>query len=497
MVEILETSIQLVSSNIATLNTAIMHVLLIDCYTEDDLGIRYNGTVNVTVSGRMCQPWDSDSPHFHPITSLFRYYLENHNYCRNPEGRGKRPWCYTMDPNMRWEYCNVPNCDATSKESSNSLIIGIAVGIPVLIIVILLLIIIVVLLHILSKEKKAINSPSKSDDNENKMIVLHATNVFYDQAMLNFDTLPNFPRENIKYIGDLGQGNFGMVIKGEAMGINPHEPSTLVAIKMLKEKSGKNAKDDFKKEALLMSQFNHPNILKLLGVCFDQEPLYLIFEYMDLGDLNHYLRKTAISSTRSSSTLTSQQLVDMAINIAAGLEYLAVRHYVHRDLATRNCLIDVKLFVKIADFGLSKDVYTKDYYRLGEKSILPIRWMPPEAVLYCKFSIQSDIWSFGIVLWEIFSSGIQPYCALSNEEVVEHVTKGKLLQCPSGCPKDLYHLMVRCWESEPNERPTASEVYTYLLKWSPDYTPGYIVMKPSLSSSPGDTVRNKLDETVM
>ena len=326
---------------------------------------------------------------------------------------------------------------------------------------------------------------------------MYAFNKHYDPTMMDFNTLPKIERENVTYISDLGQGNFGMVMKGEAKGIIPGEPSTLVAIKVLKEKSGKDAKDDFIKEALHMNQFKHPNILKLLGVCFNKEPFCLIFEYMDLGDLNNYLRKTAVSSSRSSSTLTSQQLVDMAINIAAGLEYLAVRRFVHRDLATRNCLIDEKLFVKISDFGLSKDIYSRDYYKLGEKSVMPIRWMPPEAILYCKFSVQSDIWSFGIVLWEIFSSGIQPYCALSNEEVVEHVSKGNLLQCPSGCPRELYHLMIRCWESEPNERPTASEVHTYLLKWSPDYTPGYIVMKPSLSSSPGDTLPSKLDETVI
>ena len=475
-----------------------MHILLIDCYTDDDLGIHYNGTLNVTVSGRTCQHWDSDSPHFHPITSLFRYYLENHNYCRNPEGRGKRPWCYTIDPSVRWEYCNVPNCssllDATSKENI-SVIIGIAIGIPVLIIVVLILIIIVVILQRLTKEKESIKYPSKLDANNNEN--MYAFNKDYDPTMMDFNTLPNFERENVTYISDLGQGNFGMVMKGEAKGIISGEPSTLVAIKVLKENSGKDAKDDFIKEALHMSQFNHPNILKLLGVCFKKEPFCLIFEYMDLGDLNNYLRKTAVNSSRSSSTLTSQQLVDMAINIAAGLEYLAVRRFVHRDLATRNCLIDEKLFVKISDFGLSKDIYSRDYYKLGEKSVMPIRWMPPEAILYCKFSVQSDIWSFGIVLWEIFSSGIQPYCALSNEEVVEHVSKGNLLQCPSGCPRELYHLMIRCWASEPNERPTASEVHTYLLKWRPDYTPGYIVMKPSLSSSPGDTLPSKLDETVI
>ena len=484
-----------------------IHVLLIDCYTEEDLGIRYNGTLNVTVSGRTCQRWDSNTPHYHPLTSLHRYYLEDHNYCRNPEGRGKLPWCYTTDPHVRWEYCDVQNCSgtaaATSSSDTNVAVIGVAVVIPVMIILILAMLVIIFILKRSTTSKKQqlpypIKPPVEKGDDS------CVNNEYYDPRLFNYEKLPNIPRENITYISDLGEGNFGMVMKGEAIGITPKEPSTLVAIKVLKEGSNKDAKNDFVKEAVHMNQFDHPNILKLLGVCFDKEPLCLIFEYMDLGDLNNYLRRTAVSCSRSSSTLTVQQLADMAVHIAAGLEYLAVRHFVHRDLATRNCLINEKLFIKISDFGLSKDIYCKDYYKLGEKSVLPIRWMPPEAILYSTFTTQSDVWSFGIVLWEIFSSGTQPYCALSNEEVVDRVISGQILRCPSGCPKELYDLMVHCWASEPKERPTPSEVYNRLVKWSPpddtaDYKQplGYVVMKPSLSSSPGETTPIQFEESAV
>ena len=151
-------------------------------------------------------------------------------------------------------------------------------------------------------------------------------------------------------------------MKGEAKDIFPDQSSTLVAIKILKEGSNGDAKNDFIREAVLVNQFNHPNILKLLGVCFDQEPCFITFEYMELGDLNKRLRNEAISISHPSSSLTVQQLLDMAINIAAGLQYLAEHHFVHHDLATRSCLVNEQVVVKIMDFSLSKDLYG---YRLG------------------------------------------------------------------------------------------------------------------------------------
>ena len=471
-----------------------VYILFVDCYTEDDLGVNYNGTINVTVSGIPCQYWDSDIPHLHPITSFFRYYLEGHNYCRNPEGRGKRPWCYTSNSSVRWEYCNVSQCvdsDIPSSDNGNSVLLGVVITIPVLVVIVAILAVVICALCMMIRRRehsKYLYTLNKSPSNNTHEETICNSNYVPVPAVMGVDQLPIIPRENITHISELGQGNFGKVMKGEAKDIFPDQASTLVAIKILKEGSNGDAKNDFIREAVLVNQFDHPNILKLLGVCFDQEPCFITFEYMELGDLNKYLRNEAISVSHSSSSLTVQQLLDMAINISAGLHYLAEHHFVHRDLATRNCLINEQLFVKIADFGLSKDVYSKDYYRLGEKSLLPIRWMPPEAILYCKFSTQSDIWSFGIVLWEIFAGGAQPYYTLSNEEVVDYVTEKNVLQCPIGCPRLLYELMVDCWEFNPESRPKASEVHTRLQDCSPQIEETLLHRNGSLTLNQETTV---------
>jgi len=204
-------------------------------------GIHYNGTVNVTQSGRVCQGWDSNTPHFHPITSLYRPYLEGHNYCRNPEGHCNHPWCYTMDPNVRWEYCNVSLCEhMESDDESNSVLIAVAVVVPILLVTLLTLIVIVFMLWTFIKRRehaKFLYTLDKlPNDNVTEESICNSNYVSVPTVM-GVDQLPIIPKENITCISELGQGNFGMVMKGEAKNVVSDESPTLVAIKFLKEGS--------------------------------------------------------------------------------------------------------------------------------------------------------------------------------------------------------------------------------------------------------------------
>ncbi|EFN74157.1 BDNF/NT-3 growth factors receptor [Camponotus floridanus] len=211
------------------------------------------------------------------------------------------------------------------------------------------------------------------------------------------------------------------------------------------------------REVDIMSTFSHTNILSLKGMVLrdaTNNP-WMVFEYMPYGDLAEVLRANSPQfklSKPGMKPLTKNSLHWISIQIAAGMSYLSAQRFVHRDLACRNCLVGSDLVVKIADFGMSRDIYTCDYYKIGGSRLLPVRWMSPESVMYGRFTLETDVWSFGVVLWEVFSFGKQPYYGHTNEEVVKLILQGIILLPPDECPSVVCQIMRDCWKVEPRER---------------------------------------------
>ncbi|XP_065836900.1 insulin-like growth factor 1 receptor [Oscarella lobularis] len=297
-----------------------------------------------------------------------------------------------------------------------------------------------------------------------------------------------FSKKRLKIEDELGEGQFGKVYFAWAKGIVKGEEQTRVAVKTMKQGSSQETAEDFRKEMEIMMDFDHPNIVRLLGICTRDEPLYLITELMKHGDLKAFIRKARPNETHPRSLLSIVQLVDIAAQAAAGVAYLASRLFVHRDIAARNCLVgenDNQLSVKVSDFGMARDIYQEEYYR-RKGGTMPIRWMAPEAITDGKYTVESDVWSLGVLLWEIFVFGYQPYFGKSNEQVIGGILQGSLsLECPSLCPKSVYQFMLRCWERDPSDRIKSSDVANALqaMRDMGDISAGHLDVSSTASTS--------------
>ncbi|XP_070774320.1 ephrin type-A receptor 4-A-like isoform X3 [Enoplosus armatus] len=262
----------------------------------------------------------------------------------------------------------------------------------------------------------------------------------------------------------IGMGEFGEVCSGRLRVHGKRE--IYVAIKSLKAGYSDKQRRDFLSEASIMGQFDHPNIIRLEGVVTRCKPLMIITEYMENGSLDAFLRK-------HDGQFTVIQLVGMLRGIASGMKYLSDMSYVHRDLAARNILVNSNLVCKVSDFGLSRVLEddpeaayttraTGTYLSPGGK--IPIRWTAPEAISYRKFTTASDVWSYGIVMWEVVSYGERPYWDMNNQDVIKAIEEGYRLPAPMDCPVVLHQLMLDCWERERAERPTFSQILNMLDK---------------------------------
>ncbi|KAJ0015483.1 hypothetical protein NQD34_009103 [Periophthalmus magnuspinnatus] len=473
------------------------------CYNER--GRFYQGDVNVTRSGIPCQAWSQQEPHQHRLSvDVIPELKDSENFCRNPGGISEKPWCFTANPNIRWEYCAVPQCGETEKvvqpdpspprlippfppvtTTSPTYSMSVIVIVMTSLAAAVILTMLILACHRRRKHwrnrKRVMETPTLTTLPSELLLDRLHPNPMYQRVplLLNSKLLAlEYLRNNIQYVRDIGEGAFGRVFQARAPGLLPMETFTMVAVKMLKEEASAICKMTSNERAAY-GEFDHPNIVKLLGVCAVGKPMCLMFEYMAHGDLNEFLRRRAptqssravsrasmsIRSFASESDcpgLTCTEQFFISKQIAAGMAYLSERKFVHRDLATRNCLVGEDMVVKIADFGLSRNIYSADYYKANENDAIPIRWMPPESIFYNRYTTESDVWAYGVVLWEIFSHGMQPYYGMGHEEVIYYVRDGHILSCPENCPVELYNLMRLCWSTHPADRPSFSSIHRIL-----------------------------------
>ncbi|KAH0950275.1 hypothetical protein HN011_010579, partial [Eciton burchellii] len=318
-------------------------------------------------------------------------------------------------------------------------------------------------------------------------------------------SVPLFPRHRLRMLSKLAEGAFGTVYVAEAEGIPEYGTTTtlgkrLVAVKFLLPEASEKEKLDFQRDVRILAALEDRNIARVLGACYREEPYCVVMEYLEHGDLCQFL-KTHITAEDAHSmpigvkTLSFNCLIYMAAQIASGMRYLENLNFVHRDLATRNCLVGKAYHIKISDFGTDNELYACDYYKVDGTMPLPVRWMAWESIFLGKYTTKSDVWAFAVTLWEILNLGRRvPYEHLSDEEMVQSLrrlhhaaecSKGNpedsckedsrsdfdYLPRPTASSKDIYDLMLECWRREENERPTFREISLFLQRKNLGYAP--------------------------
>ncbi|XP_049710658.1 fibroblast growth factor receptor 2 isoform X8 [Elephas maximus indicus] len=317
-----------------------------------------------------------------------------------------------------------------------------------------------------------------------------------------------FPRDKLTLGKPLGEGCFGQVVMAEAVGIDKEKPkeAVTVAVKMLKDDATEKDLSDLVSEMEMMKMIGkHKNIINLLGACTQDGPLFVIVEYASKGNLREYLRARRPPGMEYSydinrvpeEQMTFKDLVSCTYQLARGMEYLASQKCIHRDLAARNVLVTENNVMKIADFGLARDINNIDYYKKTTNGRLPVKWMAPEALFDRVYTHQSDVWSFGVLMWEIFTLGGSPYPGIPVEELFKLLKEGHRMDKPANCTSELYMMMRDCWHAVPSQRPTfkqlvedldriltltTNEDYLDLTQPLEQYSPSYPDTRSSCSS---------------
>ena len=281
---------------------------------------------------------------------------------------------------------------------------------------------------------------------------------------------------NIRLVKDLGMGQFGLVYLGETIGLSqkdlgmgPSEnrsQSFQVAVKFLRPNPPPSEKVGFEKEIKFMSRLKHKNVVQLLAACYRNHH-FIVMEYMRHGDLQSFLQQfdsVAVTTETENRVISHATLLKMSFQIADAMTYLASQNFIHRDLATRNCLVGDNFDVKVADFGLSRNLYDSCYYRFQGSAMLPIRWMANEC-FFGRFSEKTDVWAFGVTMWEIFNLCKQrPYCDCTDQQIIIETLQNKrrLIEKPMFCDEIIYDIIKQCMKDEATERLNFQQVFCKL-----------------------------------
>ncbi|XP_063377314.1 tyrosine kinase receptor Cad96Ca-like isoform X2 [Cydia fagiglandana] len=348
--------------------------------------------------------------------------------------------------------------DITESPDVNNNDVSFATMIPLIAIGGLVVIVVAVIIFVW-KRNHGQKEPSKKDD-----MLSEETTITKDEPTDDWE----FPRHRLRIFNIVGEGAFGQVWRAQAIDIDGKKGEQTVAVKTLKENASEKEKTDLVQELIVMKNLGtHPNVVRLIGCCTEKEPTLVIMEFVSLGKLQQFLRDSRAerhygNTHAGSQFLTSRDLTHFAYQVARGMDFLSSKGIIHRDLAARNVLITEERMCKVADFGFARDVAGTHVYERKSDGRLPIRWMAPESLYDDIFSVKSDIWSFGVLLWEIVTLGSTPYPGLSAGDVMRKVREGHRLEKPEHCRRELYNIMYYCWEAEASSRPDFKEVVSML-----------------------------------
>ena len=305
--------------------------------------------------------------------------------------------------------------------------------------------------------------------------------IYDEPSPLTRDEAPKMVEwDNISILTNIGEGQFGDVFLAETIGIDAVElgcadtkaTRILVAIKTLKGNYSAGLKTQFEKEIKFMARLDNDNVIRLLGICNKGTP-FIMIEYMKNGDLHMFLKKHYHPEIGKDTDTADIQvdipiLLYMGLQVANGMRYLASIDFIHRDLAARNCLVGEDYIVKVADFGMTQSLYNTSYFRMRGTALVPIRWMAPES-FFGRFSTKTDVWSYGVTLWEIFTlCRQQPYEDISDEDLVYSAQKAQdrvHLKRPPLATDEVFNIMKKCWTYDENQRPNFDSVYDQLLNY--------------------------------